>query len=74
MNSFGIPIDIKNSATALADTLFSGISNSIDLNDEKDRMRKLKELEYQSQITAKKYAVTIGVVVVSVGILWYLSK
>ena len=74
MNSFGVPIDIKNSANDLVNTIFSGISKSIDVNDEQERMRKLKELEYQSKLTAKKYAITIGVVLASVGILWYLSK
>lgn len=42
--------------------------------DEQTRMLKLKTLEAESQDTTKKLSYIIGISVVGIGILWYLSR
>ena len=42
--------------------------------DEQTRMLKLKTLEAESQNTTQKLSYIIGISVVGIGILWYLSR
>jgi len=77
-DNFGVPIILQDSVGLrdLTDALKQSLSTALPTNitDEQDRMKKLKELELQSKQTANRYAMLIGVGVLSVGILWYLSK
>jgi hypothetical protein len=73
-NNFGVPIYIQNSANELMDTIFSSIPTQVNVEDEQQRMIKLKDLEFQSKQVQKKYATYIGLGALSIGILWYISK
>ena len=72
--NFGVPIYIQNSANEFMDTIFSSIPTQVNIEDEQERMRKLKELEFQSKVMQKRYATYIGLGALSIGILWYVSK